>query len=857
MRPLLVLCLCLLPTAARAASTPPTAFRADPRTVQRFGAGYRYTQAGWIVLHIEGEPYERGVQHGRLLAPEIAAHARCYAAELSSKSPAQGWKLARTLASALFLRGYAKEYLEEMKGIADGASAAGARFDGRRLDVLDVVTLNAWPEIDTLDSALNATPTGLEGIRFGLKTPMPKPAPKPMRCSAFAATGPATRDGKIVFGHITMFKLYPSNFYNVWLDVKPARGHRVLMQSFPAGIHSGMDYYQNDAGLLICETTIGQTRFHRPGVPLASRIRSAMQYADSIEKAVAILEKDNNGLYTNEWLLGDVKTNEIAMFELGTHKTRLRRSSKNEWFGDTPGFYWGCNNTKDLQVRLETIASTSDKPRGALFVPSERDKKWLELYDRYKGKMDVEFGKLAFTTPPLAAFSSVDAKFTTTDMARRLESWAVFGPPLGRTWHPRFDERSDFPEVRSLVSNPWTVLGGCAQDNGKDSIPVVDRHDPAGSKLPAFSLNPEDPPIHMTPAWRGTLLPKTDGDIWLATAFPAYERYVALEKALRSKSDKKELDSDARDRLAVALFAYRAMYEQGARSRPEPALVKVRANLHENDWHKVAQGKGVLLLHTLRGTLGAEVFDKMMDDFGTANAGKPVSTKQFLVAVEKAWKPVLTDESLAGAEKALRKSLAWFLDEWLHKTGLPSGRTGGPFTVLTFYPDIERTLIVYGTKDEEAANREAAEDLRKALLRRGANVDVPIRADDKVTDKELASHHLLLVGRPSTNRISERFANRLPVTFGKDSAVLRGKAYANADTALLVAAENPLQKRYSVVVIAGLGAASTCWAVEHFADRGGPPAGEVVILRRGKTPHALVVPADPVKVTSTEKRRGE
>src|SRR5262245_21517988 len=109
----------------------------DPAGVQRHGKGYRYNQAGWIVLHIEGEPYERGVQHGRLLAPELDAHVRCYAATLGDKGPAASWRLARTLTSALFLRGYEREYLEEMKGIADGASAAGARFDGRRLDLLD------------------------------------------------------------------------------------------------------------------------------------------------------------------------------------------------------------------------------------------------------------------------------------------------------------------------------------------------------------------------------------------------------------------------------------------------------------------------------------------------------------------------------------------------------------------------------------------------------------------------------------------------------------------------------------------------------------------------------------------------
>ena len=64
----------------------------DPRSVQRHGKGYRYNQAGWIVLHVEGDPYERGVQHGRLLAPEIAAHVRCFAATLGHKSPADAWK---------------------------------------------------------------------------------------------------------------------------------------------------------------------------------------------------------------------------------------------------------------------------------------------------------------------------------------------------------------------------------------------------------------------------------------------------------------------------------------------------------------------------------------------------------------------------------------------------------------------------------------------------------------------------------------------------------------------------------------------------------------------------------------------
>src|SRR5262249_54530287 len=132
----------------------PSVFHPDPLSVQRYGAGYRYPQAGWIVLHVEGEPYERGYQHGRLMAPEIADFVKCSAQLTSPTAPTEGWRLARTLINALFLRRYEREYLEEMKGIADGAAAAGARFDNRPVDLVDIIGLNVWPEIETLDSAL-------------------------------------------------------------------------------------------------------------------------------------------------------------------------------------------------------------------------------------------------------------------------------------------------------------------------------------------------------------------------------------------------------------------------------------------------------------------------------------------------------------------------------------------------------------------------------------------------------------------------------------------------------------------------------------------------------------------------------
>ena len=354
-------------------------------------------------MHIEGEPYERGYQHGRLMAPEIGRFVGEIARYRSSKAPTDAWQDLRLLADALFLRRFDSEYLEEMKGIADGAAAAGANWDGRPLDLLDLVTINADVETNFLENALEATATGLEGRRFREPAQQGPVRPQESHCSAFAATGPATADGQVVFGHITMWNLFHAYHYNVWLDVKPARGHRVLMQTYPGGIMSGLDYYMNDRGIIVCETTIAQTKFDATGIPLVDRIRRALQYGDSIDTAVAILRQGNNGLYTNEWLLADTKTNEIAMFELGTHKSRLWKSSKNEWFGGTAGFYWGCNNAKDLQVRLETVPAVDGRPANVVFHPSDRDRTWLELFDRKNKTIDVDFGFLAFTTPPLSA----------------------------------------------------------------------------------------------------------------------------------------------------------------------------------------------------------------------------------------------------------------------------------------------------------------------------------------------------------------------------------------------------------------------------------------------------------------------
>lgn len=879
----------------------------DPQTVQLWNSGWRYPMAGWTVAHIEGEPYERGLQHGHLLAPEIFSYVQALAYFWGPAAPWQAWNHTRRLVNTLFLRSFTPEQMLEMKGIADGAAAQGIQFDGRAIDLVDIVTINAANEIDTLDDALQATATGLEGmslIELGdtkVILPSHKVRKRPLRCSAFAAIGPATKDGKLVFGHITMYDLYPANFYNIWLDVKPKDGYHFVMQTTPGGIHSGMDYSINEAGLLLSETTLDQASVVPDGRSLASRIREAEQYADSIERAAEILSRKGNGLVTAEWLIADIRRNEIALLTLGTHTSVLHRSSRNEWIDGAEGFYWSDNNIKDDAIRLETVEALDGRPSAAgTYMPSKRDSVWLRMYDESKKSIDLDFARRMLSTPEIVSAFAVDAKFTNAELASNLQTWASFGPPVGAIWLPSAAEQKKFPAIQPLIHNPWTMLDPNPPPKGDDVVPV-DR-----PKQPKPVVNAPIKAVEQ-PAWHGTLLPAGDADIWLSTAFANYERIVALEKKLKKRSATGHLTGDDLDELGIEISYYRSLYAQGARAGQDVPLADTKASFRDEHWYAVASGKGVLFLHTLRGLLGPELFDRAMDAFGRLHAGKAVSTSDFekflqgntskkLSPVFDWWmhRPGLPRLSIASV-KASRAGAGWQtrvdfdvsaqgpalpipvtveMDDGevtvddivsashpqvvvktatrpqrliVDKYGITARSNGSPFTILTFDNEVERALIVYGTTDEQTGNLEAARLLQKSLRRREHNVQAQIKPDREVTEEDMRTHHLLLVGRPSTNALSARFEGQLPIRFGIRSFESRGDVYAHPASAVIVAVENPFNPRYSIVVIAGLGSLGTYQVTGKFEDDIFSYA-PVVILSAGVDEDAFVAPVKELSI---------
>ena len=165
----------------------------------------------------------------------------------------------------------------------------------------------------------------------------------PGNCSAFIATGSYTRDGRIVIGHNAWTNYVVGTRWNILFDLKPEAGSRMLMDGLPGVIASDDDFGVTSAGMLITETTITQFEGWDPkGKPEFVRARKAMQYSRSIDDYVRIMLDGNNGGYANDWLVGDNKTGEIALFELGLKNHSVRRTKDGCFFGATSRIRPSC-----------------------------------------------------------------------------------------------------------------------------------------------------------------------------------------------------------------------------------------------------------------------------------------------------------------------------------------------------------------------------------------------------------------------------------------------------------------------------------------------------------------------------------
>ena len=420
-----------------------------------------YEKDGWIYLSVEGRPFERGFQNGYLLAKHIDETIAIIAYYLE-QSTKKNWDFYRKSAEEMFWPALDGEYKDEINGIVAGLHKAGfTKFDN-----IDITAYNGWIEL----AWYYLPQTQAHGS-----------------CSAFIATGNATYDGRIVIAHNLWYEYMFCRKWNVILDMNPENGHRFITQSFPGWIYGGTDFWVNGAGLVVAETTIsGFEGFDPNGIPEFQRIRKAIQYADSIDEFVAIMQDGNNGGYANDWLIGDTKTGEIARLELALKNPQLSRTFD--------GYYTGSNVAQAPKVRTEeTPGMDYEKMTSS---PNGRWERWQQLmrenygkidrelakrfladhYDSYKERYNpssrslcghVEYDPLGLSEWGWDGFypgGAIDAKVTDSDLASQMKFQAKFGhsceiPFLAKQFlekHPEYNWQQ--PYLQDIPSYPWTIF---------------------------------------------------------------------------------------------------------------------------------------------------------------------------------------------------------------------------------------------------------------------------------------------------------------------------------------------------------------------------------------------------------------
>jgi hypothetical protein len=210
-----------------------------------------------------------------------------------------------------------------------------------------------------------------------------------------------------------------------------------------------------------------------------------------------------------------------------------------------------------------------------------------------------------------------------------------------------------------------------------------------------------------------------------------------------------------------------------------------------------------------------------MDQFGRAHAGKDVDIATFVAFIDRSSRTPST-----------------FWNNWLRES-TPLKNGGSAFAIQSFHDERDKTLIVFGTTDDEVANRRAAEQLQRIIRVRWSNETIPIIADRDLTDEQIKNHHLVLIGCPDSNLLTKRFREALPVSFGPRSFRIGADQYAHCDSGLLAAADNPTNPRFSIVVLAGLSADATT-RLPELVFGNGTQGADIVIAAHGAKVRPLV-----------------
>lgn len=251
----------------------------------------RKSRSGWWEMHLEGQPFERGLVNGKLCRDLCQYQEQAFYDQICQLVPSHFYRQFLKYLIAFFNRNLESSLTEE-----------------QRLEIYGVAQ-TAYPKFDEIGPAYPRLMNyhAAHDIGHALQNLAL------VGCSSFATWGDKSADGELLIGRNFDFYVGDRFADNKVVDfVTPTAGHRFVTVSWCGltGVVSGM----NMAGLTI---TLNAAKSELPtgsATPISLLAREILQYAGTIDEAVAIAQKRHT-FVAESLLIGSAADNKAVVIE--------------------------------------------------------------------------------------------------------------------------------------------------------------------------------------------------------------------------------------------------------------------------------------------------------------------------------------------------------------------------------------------------------------------------------------------------------------------------------------------------------------------------------------------------------------
>ena len=340
---------------------------------QKLNAGNDILPPGILpVIILSGSDYDMGVQYGKQAGHYIEKNnTEAWASALQRFTREEVIRALK--ANQYYIKEYTPECIDIMKGIADGAQAAG--YDISYIDVLLLNCTLPKPETSTF-------PDGAEKDKL----------PPEKRCSVCSAWGKATKDGRL----IGMDTLDGSGdaFYGVILVVFPLEGNNYICGAQAGEI--GDHFLMNNKGLFIGNSGGGGSPRdidNNYGLCWSCSLPHLARFADNADQARDMVLPWQINVPENFHFV-DVKGGAYVV-----EKTAAVQAVRKPGDFGEQDFLYSTNNYLHETMKVTKEGDFIKRHGGYGAYAAPRNLMLWDMLHNYHGLVDVEFVKMVLRFP--------------------------------------------------------------------------------------------------------------------------------------------------------------------------------------------------------------------------------------------------------------------------------------------------------------------------------------------------------------------------------------------------------------------------------------------------------------------------